>query len=98
MRRQVLRPTRTTRSRKSHDTNGALSREILPFFVFLVSAPREYHYIDGVILVSFVRILLFIIANHENVSVFFLIFYFGGPGPKNPISAPDPDFSYLSEV
>ncbi len=44
---------------------------MLPFLVFLVSAPREYHYIDGVMFVSIFRILLFIIANHETVSVFF---------------------------
>ena len=57
--------------------------------MFLVSAPREYHYIDGVILVSFFRNRLFIMANHEQVSAFLFDFDFWGPGPKNPISAPD---------
>ena len=93
---RVRRPTKAKGSRKLQELDGEIGSRILPFFVFLVSAPREYHYIDGVIFVSFFRILLFIIANHETVGVLFCFFYFWGPGPKNPISAPDPDFSYPS--
>ena len=71
MRRHMRRPTRTTRSRRSHDTSGVLSSAFWVFFVFLVSAPREYHYLEGVIFVLFFRYRLFIMANYENVSVFF---------------------------
>ena len=85
MRRRLRRVTKATRRRRSGIGDGGIIRRKYVFIVFLVSPFREYCYFDGVIF----RILLFILASHEQMSV---LFSFGGPGPKNPISAPDPFF------
>ena len=48
MRRRVRRATRTMRSRKLQELDGEIVRGKSLFFVFLVSALREYCYFDGV--------------------------------------------------